>query len=90
MTNRLAKIIQFGAKRRHVRGRVTTNGELIRTLVLLRHRRDDDDGPRAAKEPSAEAALIRWGGGATPPPQRDSMRQACLSHSTGGARRCVD
>jgi hypothetical protein len=48
MTNRLAKIIQFGAKRRHVRGRVTSNGELIRTLVLLRHRRDDDDGPRAA------------------------------------------
>ena len=49
MTNRLAKIIQFGAKRRHVRGRVTTSGELIRTLVLLRHRRDDDDdGPRAA------------------------------------------
>ena len=48
MTNRLAKIIQFGAKRRHVRGRVTANGEIIRTLVLLRHRRDDDDGPRAA------------------------------------------
>lgn len=48
MTNRLAKIIQFGAKRRHVRGRVTTSGELIRTLVPLRHRRDDDDGPRAA------------------------------------------
>lgn len=48
MTSRLAKIIQFGAKRRHVRGRVTPNGELIRTLILLRQRRDDDDGPRAA------------------------------------------
>ena len=48
VTNRLAKIIQFGAKRRHVRARVTTNGELIRTLILLRPRRDDDDGPRAA------------------------------------------
>ncbi len=48
MTNRLAKIIKFGAKRRHVRGRVTTNGELIRTLVLLRHPKDNDEGPRAA------------------------------------------
>ncbi len=48
MTNRLAKIIQFGAKRRHVRGRVTANGELIRTLVLLRHPKDNDEGPRAA------------------------------------------
>ena len=48
MTNRIAKVIQFGAKRRHVRGRVTANGELIRTLVLLRHTRDNDEGPRAA------------------------------------------
>ena len=48
MTNRISKIIQFGAKRRHVRGRVTANGELIRTLVLLRHPKDDDEGPRAA------------------------------------------
>ena len=48
MTNRLAKIIQFGAKRRHVRGRVTADGELIRTLVLLRHAKDNDEGPRAA------------------------------------------
>jgi hypothetical protein len=48
MTNRLAKIIQFGAKRRHIRGRVTSNGEVIRTLIPLRQRRDDDDGPRAA------------------------------------------
>ena len=48
MTRRLAKIIQFGAKRRHMRGRVTSNGDLIRTLVLLRHRKDNDEGPSAA------------------------------------------
>lgn len=48
MTNHLAKIIPFGAKRRHVRARVTANGELIRTLVVLRRPREGDDGPRAA------------------------------------------
>jgi hypothetical protein len=48
MTNRLAKIIQFGAKRRHLRWRMTSTGELIPTLVPLRRRRENDDPPSAA------------------------------------------
>ena len=48
MSHHLAKIIQFGAKRRHVRGRVTADGELIRKLVVPRRPREGDDGPRAA------------------------------------------
>ena len=47
MTRRLAKIIQFGAKRRHVHARVSTTGELMRVVIPLRPR-DNDEGPRAA------------------------------------------
>jgi hypothetical protein len=48
MTRRLAKIIQFGAKRRHVHARVLSTGELLRPIVLLRRAPDNDEGPRAA------------------------------------------
>ena len=48
MTRRLAKIIQFGAKRRHVHARVIPTGELMRPFVLLRRPPTDDEGPRAA------------------------------------------
>jgi hypothetical protein len=46
MGKRLAKIIQFDAKRRHVRGRMTSSGEIIRLAVVRRP--PDDEGPRAA------------------------------------------
>jgi hypothetical protein len=47
MTRRLAKIIQFGAKRRHVHVRVLATGDLIRVLPPRRSP-IDDEGPRAA------------------------------------------
>jgi hypothetical protein len=46
MARRVAKIIQFDAKRRHVRGRMTASGEIIRLASLRRP--PDDEGPRAA------------------------------------------
>jgi len=48
MTRRLAKIIQFGAKRRNVHVRVLATGDLIRVLSPLRRPPVDDEGPRAA------------------------------------------
>jgi len=48
MTRRLAKIIQFGAKRRHVHARVLATGELMRPIVLFRRPPSNDEGPRAA------------------------------------------
>lgn len=47
MTRRLAKIIQFGAKRRNVHVRVLATGDL-RPIVVLRRPPDNDEGPRAA------------------------------------------
>ena len=48
MTRRLAKIIQFGAKRRHVHARVLATGELMRPIALFRRPPSNDEGPRAA------------------------------------------
>lgn len=47
MTTRMGRLIPFPAKPRHVRGRFTSTGELLR-LVTNRRPRADDDGPRAA------------------------------------------
>jgi hypothetical protein len=46
MTRRVAKIVKFDAKRRSVRGRMTSSGEIIR--LASRRRPPDDEGPRAA------------------------------------------
>jgi hypothetical protein len=47
MQRQPAKIVPFTTKLREVRGRLTSTGELIRTLPVPRSR-GDDDGPRAA------------------------------------------
>ena len=48
MTTRLGKLIQFPAKRRELRGRLTSTGEFLRVVPPTRAPRRDDEGPRAA------------------------------------------
>ncbi len=49
MTTRPAKIVQFPAKRRHVRGRLTSTGEFLRLILGGRaDRKGGDEGPRVA------------------------------------------
>lgn len=47
MTTRMGKLIPFPLKPRHVRGRWTSTGELLR-LIPGRRPRPDENGPHAA------------------------------------------